>query len=81
MGISRRHHYIPQFLIKKFADSDNMLYLYDKEKKTFAKEKRSPKSIFFEMNRNILDFGGTANDNLEKLYACLLYTSPSPRDS
>ncbi|ALU27703.1 MULTISPECIES: DUF4238 domain-containing protein [Bacteroidota] len=69
MGISRRHHYIPQFLIKKFADSDNMLYLYDKEKKTFAKEKRSPKSIFFEMNRNILDFGGTANDNLEKLYA------------
>ncbi|MDX8574604.1 MULTISPECIES: DUF4238 domain-containing protein [Elizabethkingia] len=69
MGISKRHHYIPQFLIKRFADEDNMLYLYDKEKGTFAKEKRSPKSVFFEMNRNTLDFGGTLNDNLEKLYA------------
>ncbi|MCA6441097.1 MULTISPECIES: DUF4238 domain-containing protein [unclassified Arcicella] len=69
MGISKRHHYIPQFLIKRFADKDNMLYLYDKEKGTFSKEKRSPKSVFFEMNRNTLDFDGTLNDNLEKLYA------------
>lgn len=46
-----------------------MLYLYDKEKGTFVKEKRSPKSVFFEMNRNTLDFGDTLNDNLEKLYA------------
>lgn len=69
MGISKRHHYIPQFLIKRFADEDNMLYLYDKEKGVFAKEKRSPKSVFFEMNRNTLDFDGTLNDNLEKLYA------------
>lgn len=42
MGISRRHHYIPQFLIKKFADSDNMLYLYDKEKKNLCKGKEKP---------------------------------------
>jgi len=69
MSISKRHHYIPQFLIKRFADEDNMLYLYDKEKGTFAKQKRSPKSVFFDMNRNTLDFGGTLNDNLEKLYA------------
>ena len=52
MSISKRHHYIPQFLIKRFADTDKMLYLYDKEKSAFAKEKRSPKSVFFEMNRN-----------------------------
>lgn len=71
MRISTRHHYIPQFLIKRFADEDNMLYLYDKEKGAFSKEKRSPKSMFFEMNRNTLDFGGALNDNLEKLYADL----------
>ncbi|AZA84031.1 DUF4238 domain-containing protein [Chryseobacterium lactis] len=69
MGISKRHHYIPQFLIKRFADKDNMLYLYDKEKQAFAKEKRSPKSVFFEMNRNTWYFEGTPNDNMEKLYA------------
>ncbi|UUC44191.1 DUF4238 domain-containing protein [Flavobacterium cerinum] len=69
MGISKRHHYIPQFLIKRFADKDNMLYLYDKEKQAFAKEKRSPKSVFFEMNRNTWYFDGVPNDNIEKLYA------------
>jgi len=69
MSISKRHHYIPQFLIKRFADEDNMLFLYDKEKGSFSREKRSPKSVFFEMNRNALDFGGVPNDNLEKLYA------------
>lgn len=69
MSISKRHHYIPQFLIKRFADTDNMLYLYDKEKGAFAKEKRSPKSVFFEMNRNTLEIAGIPNDNLEKLYA------------
>ena len=69
MSISKRHHYIPQFLIKRFADTDKMLYLYDKEKSAFAKEKRSPKSVFFEMNRNTLEIEGIPNDNLEKLYA------------
>ncbi|TQM50625.1 uncharacterized protein DUF4238 [Arcticibacter tournemirensis] len=71
MALSKRHHYIPQFLIKRFADDNNMLYLYDKEKNAFAKEKRSPKSVFFDMNRNTLDFNGIPNDSIEKLYATL----------
>ncbi|MBL7867202.1 MAG: DUF4238 domain-containing protein [Flavobacterium lindanitolerans] len=69
MTLSKRHHYIPQFLIKRFADEDNMLYLYDKEKGAFAKERRSPKSVFFELNRNTWYFNGMPNDNMEKLYA------------
>src|SRR5690554_957685 len=71
MTLSKRHHYIPQFLIKRFADEDNMLYLFDKEKGAFAKERRSPKSVFFEMNRNTWYFDGMPNDNMEKLYAQL----------
>ncbi len=69
MNISKRHHYIPQFLIKRFADKDGMLFLYDKEKKAFAKERRSSKSVFFEMNRNTVDTGGAPHDNMERLYA------------
>jgi len=71
MGISKRHHYIPQFLIKRFADADGMLYLYDKEKGAFAKEKRSTKAVFFDMNRNTVDMSGVPNDGMEKLYAML----------
>lgn len=71
MGISRRHHYIPQFFIKHFAGEDGMLYLYDKGKKTFADNKRSPKSIFFELHRNTIDILGNKFDDFEKLYAKL----------
>ncbi len=71
MGLSKRHHYIPQFLIRQFAAEDGMLYLYDKEKGVFVKEMRSPKAVFFEINRNTVDIGGIPNDNMEKLYAQL----------
>jgi hypothetical protein len=71
MGTSKRHHYIPQFLIKQFADSDGMMYLYDKEKRSFAKERRSSKSVFFDMNRNSVTIDGVSHDNMEQLYAQL----------
>lgn len=31
MDISRRHHYIPQFLIRHFTDDRGFLYVYDKQ--------------------------------------------------
>jgi hypothetical protein len=71
MAISKRHHYIPQFLIKQFTDNDGMMYLYDKQEKRFAKERRSSKSVFFQMNRNAVNIQGVSYDNMEQLYAQL----------
>lgn len=67
MSNSHRHHYIPKFLIKNFLDDEGLLWVYDKRKKTFSK--KSPKSIFFEWDRNLFDIGGKQSDNLEKVYA------------
>jgi hypothetical protein len=67
---SSRHHYIPQFLIKQFADEKGFLCVYDKVEERFL-ENRSPKSIFFEWNRNTLEINGETSDNFEKLYADL----------
>jgi hypothetical protein len=69
--VSRRHHYIPQFLIKNFADDDGLLHLYDKQTGRIAKQRQSPKSIFFEMDRNTVLFDGEPQDHLESLYAAL----------
>jgi hypothetical protein len=69
MQVSRRHHYIPQFLIKNFADEDGLLYLFDKQTDRIAKQRQSPKSIFFEMDRNTVLFNGQPKDHLESLYA------------
>ena len=71
MQVSRRHHYIPQFLIKNFADADGLLYLLDKQTGRIAKQRQSPKAIFFEMDRNTVLFHGQPKDHLEALYAAL----------
>ncbi len=49
---SIRHHYIPIFLIKEFSNKDGLLYIYDKSKDKILDNLRSPKSIFFENERN-----------------------------
>jgi hypothetical protein len=69
MEISHRHHYIPQFLIQNFADEDGKLWVYNKIDKRIAKNKQSPKSVFFELDRNLFEFNGNSVDNIEKLYA------------
>ncbi len=62
--LSSRHHYIPQFLISGFANSDGLLYLYDKHKDKILKKPRPPKSIFFENDRNTLDLSNTTKTSI-----------------
>lgn len=69
MNKSRRHHYIPKFFIKNFTDDDGLLYIYNKEKDSILKNRQSPKGIFFEMDRNTVDFSGQKLDQLEKVYS------------
>jgi len=69
MEQSSRHHYIPRFLIKNFADEKNMLWVYNKEQNRVVKTQQSPKAIFFEWDRNLFDVNGAAGDNIEKMYA------------
>lgn len=69
MNISRRHHYIPQFFIKNFADSDGLVYIFNKQEFRLVTKKQSPKSVFFENDRNSVNIAGTKTDSLEKLYA------------
>jgi len=68
MAISKRHHYIPRFLIQQFVDSDNKVWVYDKEKGKVWDIKQSSKSIFFEMNRNNFEVDGEMVDDLERIY-------------
>lgn len=52
---SRRHHYIPQFLSKQFSDQDGLLFIYDKLNDKILKQRRPPKSIFYEYERNTIE--------------------------
>lgn len=68
MANSHRHHYIPKFLIKNFVDDKGFLHVYNKENKRIVSN-QSPKAVFFELNRNLIDIQGVKTDNLERAYA------------
>jgi len=71
MSKSKKHHYIPQFFIRNFTDNDGLLYVYNKDKDQIVKYKQSPKGLFFENDRNTVDFSGHQLDNLESMYSAL----------
>lgn len=54
-NLSSRHHYIPQFLLNGFVNSDKLLYIYDKQKDEILKKPRPPKAVFFENERNTVE--------------------------
>lgn len=66
--LSRRHHYIPRFLIKNFSDPNNMLWVYNKQERKIINKQQSPKAFFFEWDRNLFDINGKPGDNIEKMY-------------
>ncbi len=71
MSNSKRHHYIPQYFTRNFTDTDGLLFVFNKIENKIIERKMSPKSIFFEIDRNTVDFSGHLLDNLEKMYADL----------
>lgn len=52
---SSRHHYIPQFLINGFTNTNKQVYVYDKTKDIILTDPKSSKAIFFERDRNTID--------------------------
>lgn len=68
MSISKRHHYIPEFLIKGFAGEDQKVSVYDVEKERLKSKRKSPNQIFYEWNRNTFEIQGQLTDFVETLY-------------
>ena len=63
---SSRHHYLPEYYIKGFTNSDGLLYVYDKTKDKIIGQK-PPKSIFFEWDRNTVSNGIEKNSLIEEM--------------
>ena len=68
MGLSKRHHYIPEFFIKGFTGKDGKVSVYDLSEGEIKSGRKSPKQIFYEWNRNTFKIDGQPTDFVEKLY-------------
>jgi hypothetical protein len=54
---STKHHYLPRYYIDGFLAADGLLDIYDKQRDTIKRERKGSGGIFFELNRNSVDFG------------------------
>lgn len=68
LTLSKRHHYIPEFYIKGFVGNDGKVSVYNKELGKIDPNRKSPKQVFFEWNRNTYNVHGKETDFVEKLY-------------
>lgn len=68
-NLSRKHHYLPQYYLKGFTDKNNLFYLYKKGKETIEKNQYNTNSLFYENNRNTINFKGENSVIIEDLYA------------
>jgi len=68
-GVPRKHHYVPQFYLRGFADAENQLFTVDaKAPRCFNS---SPEGIAAERDFNRIDAEGVPPDALEKEIAKL----------
>lgn len=66
---SKKHHYLPQFYLRGFADENGFFTIYDKELKIFRRSK--PEHEFYEKNKNSIDINGEKSLIIEQAYSHL----------
>ena len=63
-----KHHFIPQFYLKYFTDNNGKYYFYNKKDGIYCKNPRTPKTSFFERNRNTIFKFGIDHNAVEDFY-------------
>jgi hypothetical protein len=63
------HHYIPQLYLRGFTSQNGKLQVYNKEFSNFERDKHTPKTVFFEKNKNTIFLNGVETDHIEHLYS------------
>lgn len=69
MNIPKKHHYLPEFYLKGFANDANRLFIYDKNRDVIKKGEYSPSTHFFDFNRNSVEIDGKPDDFPEEMYS------------
>lgn len=68
MNKSKRHHYVPQFLMRHFTNENGKLHVYDKIENKFYES--STENLFLQKGRNTFEnLNGENDDIVEKVYS------------
>lgn len=69
-GAAKRHHYVPQCLIRNFCDDSGRVWFSERDGRGLyqSPEQRNPKSVFYENYCYAIDVKGRSSDYIEKSY-------------
>lgn len=59
---AKNHHYLPEYYIKGFFTTDRKIWIFDKLHNRIIPKPLSPKSIFYEENRNTINWFNVKDD-------------------
>ena len=66
-NLSWRHHYIPQFYLKGFTNTEGKFFIYDKVNDKIKDQEFTPRTHFFQKHRNTIKIEGIENDFIETI--------------
>jgi hypothetical protein len=70
MNISKRHHYLPQFYLRNFADKDGLLWIFDRDRSEYRQQ--SIKNTAVQVDYYTLQGqNGRKHIEIEEFLACL----------
>lgn len=69
-GAAKRHHYVPQCLIRNFCDESGRVWFSERDERGLYKcpEQRNTKSVFYENYYYSIEVRGRPSDYIEKSY-------------
>lgn len=66
MNLPKRHHYVPELLLKRFVDDAGWLHHYDKRRHDLGVRRSRPRELFFENHLySEIDASGAKDPSLE----------------
>ena len=70
MSISKRHHFLPIFYLKRFTNDDGRFYVYDVNKKSLRAKGQLfyPSQQFYKYESNTVSFDTVESDFIEEAY-------------
>src|ERR1700761_8388157 len=71
MNRSRRHHFLPEFYLKGFTNTQGKFAVYDVQRGSIKKNWYAPKSHFFVFDHNSMEINGFLTDVPEQAFSII----------
>lgn len=71
MNTPKKHHFVPQMLLRRFCDGSGKLWYYNKRAPHLGVASGTPQALFFEKHFYTLEEGGVKDTSLESYFAQL----------